>query len=78
MEQKAMTRKDCIDTIDQIQSGHPRRARLLETLLLRLTLWRQRARERRQLSSLDGYLLKDIGLSAADVWQETHKPFWRS
>ena len=39
--------------------------------------WSERRRQRRALLQLDDKLLKDIGLSYADAWQEGHKPFWR-
>ena len=39
--------------------------------------WSERRRQRRALLQLDDKLLKDIGLSCADAWQEAHKPFWR-
>jgi len=57
-----------------------RSARGLGTALVRLvdTLldWQDRARERRHLSGLDDRLLRDIGLSRADVDHEVAKPFW--
>lgn len=40
--------------------------------------WQARARERRHLATLDDRLLKDMGLSRADVNREVDKPFWRS
>jgi uncharacterized protein YjiS (DUF1127 family) len=36
-----------------------------------------RARQRRALARLDDRLLRDIGLSSADVADELAKPFWR-
>jgi uncharacterized protein YjiS (DUF1127 family) len=39
--------------------------------------WHERARQRRHLRSLDNYMLRDIGLSRADVEGEAGKPFWR-
>jgi uncharacterized protein YjiS (DUF1127 family) len=39
--------------------------------------WLARARQRRQLGELSDHLLRDIGLSRADAWAETAKPFWR-
>lgn len=48
-------------------------ARLLETL----ECWHQRTRQRTALAELDDRLLKDIGLTRADVAREIRKPFWR-
>ena len=39
--------------------------------------WRERARQRRLLARMDQHMLRDIGLSLADVEQEIKKPFWR-
>jgi uncharacterized protein YjiS (DUF1127 family) len=39
--------------------------------------WQERARQRDHLHSLDDAMLKDIGLSRADVEREVAKPFWR-
>jgi uncharacterized protein YjiS (DUF1127 family) len=36
-----------------------------------------RARSRRMLAELDERLLRDIGLSRADIDREIEKPFWR-
>ncbi|MDX6750888.1 DUF1127 domain-containing protein [Geminicoccaceae bacterium 1502E] len=49
-------------------------ARELADLVL---LWLERYRQRRDLAGLDDHLLKDIGISRADAWQESAKPFWR-
>ena len=42
-----------------------------------LLVWQQRARDRRQLQSLSDHMLRDIGLTRADVFAEASKPFWR-
>ena len=42
-----------------------------------LWTWRDRYRERRMLSTLSDQMLKDIGVSSADVDREVHKTFWR-
>lgn len=39
--------------------------------------WRQRRRSWTMLAQMDDYLLKDIGLTRGDAWQEAGKPFWR-
>jgi uncharacterized protein YjiS (DUF1127 family) len=38
--------------------------------------WQERSRQRRHLATLDDNMLRDIGLSRADVDRETHKHFW--
>ncbi len=40
-------------------------------------VWAERAAERRHLAALDDHLLKDIGVSRADIDAVTTKPFWR-
>jgi uncharacterized protein YjiS (DUF1127 family) len=51
------------------------------TVISRLTgilrVWRQRALERAELAQMSQDELHDIGVSSADHWTETHKPFWR-
>jgi uncharacterized protein YjiS (DUF1127 family) len=46
-------------------------------LLATVAVWRERARQRRALATMDDYLLRDIGLTRADVDHEAGKPFWR-
>ena len=40
-------------------------------------LWLARGREREILAGMDHRMLRDIGLSPADVHREYRKPFWR-
>lgn len=40
--------------------------------------WQERARQRRQLALMDDRLLRDIGISRAEIAREAGKPFWRS
>jgi uncharacterized protein YjiS (DUF1127 family) len=40
-------------------------------------IWLERARQRRQLAELSDQMLRDIGLTRADAWAESDKPFWR-
>ncbi len=42
-----------------------------------LLRWQERAAERRRLSGMEDYILRDIGLSRADIDQEVRKPFWQ-
>jgi uncharacterized protein YjiS (DUF1127 family) len=42
-----------------------------------IMFWSERARQRRTLAALDDRMLKDIGLTRADVAVESDKPFWR-
>jgi len=39
--------------------------------------WRRRARERRELASLDHRTIRDLGLSRSEILFEANKPFWR-
>jgi uncharacterized protein YjiS (DUF1127 family) len=39
--------------------------------------WQDRARQRHRLGEMDDHLLRDIGLSRADLEHEIDKPFWR-
>ena len=40
--------------------------------------WQDRARQRHRLGEMDDHLLRDIGLSRADLEHEIEKPFWRA
>jgi uncharacterized protein YjiS (DUF1127 family) len=51
--------------------------RALAAGIERLLLWHELARQRRQLEMMDDRMLKDIGLTRADVESEAQKPFWR-
>ncbi|MBX6369133.1 MAG: DUF1127 domain-containing protein [Rhodospirillales bacterium] len=43
-----------------------------------LLRWHERSRQRAMLARLDEHLLRDIGLSRAEVEEELRKPFWRA
>jgi uncharacterized protein YjiS (DUF1127 family) len=48
-------------------------------LLFSLILdWQDRSRQRYLLQTYDDHMLRDIGLSRADVAREAGKPFWRA
>ena len=40
--------------------------------------WRRRLRDRRDLTAMSDYSLRDIGLTRNDVDWEARKPFWRT
>ncbi|HLD68656.1 MAG TPA: DUF1127 domain-containing protein [Pseudomonas sp.] len=48
----------------------------LQTLVRRILRWNELARQRRRLAGLNEAALKDLGLSRADVFQETERHFW--
>ena len=47
------------------------------SLLRHILTWLERTRQRQALLALDDWVLKDIGLSRADVMREGDKPFWQ-
>ncbi len=83
-----------MDTIDRLSApftGRPRRldgtplhrfvatGRTVLTAIGRtLVLWRDRARQRAHLASLDHRMIRDIGLGRVEVAREASKPFWRA
>jgi len=50
--------------------------RVVVIFLNKLVTWQERAEQRHALSELNDRMLKDIGVSAADAYKETRKPFW--
>ena len=61
-----------------IKCGHSQSpSRLVQALALSRT-WYQRARQRRQLASLDRGQLEDVGISQGDALMEAAKPFWKA
>ncbi len=40
--------------------------------------WHERLRERGALRAMDDRMLKDVGLSRADIARETQKTFWQA
>jgi uncharacterized protein YjiS (DUF1127 family) len=54
----------------------PRSGRLA-SLVLRLLDWHLRVQQRRHLSALSTHMLKDVGLTAADVHAEIGKRPWQ-
>jgi uncharacterized protein YjiS (DUF1127 family) len=52
-------------------------ARRLRRGLETMQAWRERARGRRELLTLDGHMLRDIGITRLQAEAEAYKPFWR-
>ena len=58
----------------------PRRSFLLQAVVgvfEQVAVWQERRRQRFTLARLDDRMLRDIGLTYADVEGEITKPFWR-
>jgi len=53
-------------------------AGLVTRLFDHVFTWLERARQRRHLGELDDRLLRDIGLSRAEVENEIARPFWQT
>lgn len=51
--------------------------RALERLADLLLIWQERSRQRHQLALLSDHMLRDIGLTRADVLAEATKRFWQ-
>lgn len=63
--------------------GVPKGAsRALTELAIRIfetpIVWMERLEHRQKLRQLDDRILRDIGLSRADIYREARKPFWRA
>ncbi len=41
-----------------------------------LLTWQRRANERTRLAEMGDRAYKDMGITRADAWRETRKPFW--
>jgi uncharacterized protein YjiS (DUF1127 family) len=54
----------------------PRRPGVVPRVLEAFAGWRTRARQRAALARLSAHMLRDIGLSEADVWRETRVRPW--
>lgn len=52
-------------------------SRWIDPTIRTLLRWEDRRRQRRALHYLSDAMLKDIGLTRADVENEAAKPFWR-
>mgnify|MGYP001549016919 FL=1 len=60
-----------------VRPGRSRGFGVLLGVFDRLAVWQERRRQRFTLARLDDRMLRDIGLTYADVEAEISKPFWR-
>ena len=81
----AIPRAPCIECARAHPEPQAASRRLLRALVGALALpfeilleWQARERQRQQLRELSDHLLKDLGLSRADIEKEASKPFWRA
>jgi len=49
----------------------------LTAALERVLIWHQRSVARHRLRGLNDHMLKDIGISRAEIEAECRKPFWK-
>jgi uncharacterized protein YjiS (DUF1127 family) len=77
--------RNWIDTLPGSGRGDPAHAEpsfagifsgSLVAVAVKLLEWQSRAWERRHLAGMSDHMLKDIGLSRADIEREVSKPFW--
>ncbi len=54
-----------------------RSAQALRQVVATISTWIERDRMRRRLLNLDDRMLRDVGISRAEVHGEAAKPFWR-
>ena len=62
---------------DQALPLRPRRG-LWRSVMALIATWQSRAQQRRELLDADPRILRDLGLSKAEVTAEAIKPFWRA
>lgn len=49
----------------------------LSRLLVSIAVWHERTRQRRELTYMPEHLLKDMGVTWEEAYEESRKPFWR-
>ena len=47
------------------------------TVAVQLIAWDHRHRSRKSLSQLEDHMLRDIGLTSSNAFEESDKPFWK-
>lgn len=48
-----------------------------ERAVTAILIWQERSAERQRLKGMEDYLLKDVGLTRAEMDHEVRKPFWQ-
>lgn len=64
------------ECLEYQSSAIDKRSFRLSAVASKLRRWWELARQRRQLAVLGEQARKDLGLSRADVMQESERPFW--
>lgn len=72
------SRHSLIDQPNLLVTPTASRPSLRQRLAFTWTVWRQRARARRDLAQMDARSLRDIGISPAAAAYESGKPFWQA
>ena len=67
-----------LDAVLWRSSGPSRGGAALGEAIATLRLWQARRRARQDLAGLNDEMLRDLGLTRADVVREYRKPFWRA
>jgi uncharacterized protein YjiS (DUF1127 family) len=67
-----------IRTLSAPRAGRVPASAGLVRLLDTIQVWLRRHEDRSRLAGLSDHLVRDIGLSRADVENEASKPFWRA
>jgi len=62
-------------SLELVEFGTPPSG-ILRRLFVTLARWRERDSQRAALAQLPPYMLRDLGLTEADVWRETRLPPW--
>jgi uncharacterized protein YjiS (DUF1127 family) len=66
-----------VETLQSRSSALARAPGVISRATRTVLIWLERRRDREILAALDDRMLRDIGISRADVEREYTKPFWR-
>lgn len=62
--------------VETSRCGDVSRKSIWSALYQRMVRWYQLGQQRRTLAALSDSALKDLGLSRADIHEESERPFW--